>query len=156
MEKRLREIVDDQKNQSQPRESEEISTHDEGKVEDSILDPWWHVFLLDLLKVKLGKDVEPVRDLNDEEELEEEGHIVVRVGLPDGGHIQEVLPKDEVSTPKERNQVKGQKLSRFIELVVFHFAEMEFLVDLVKEIFLDDSMHHHGDQKVKEDGWDVL
>ena len=36
--------------------------------------------------------MEPVGELNDEEELEEEGHTGVRVALPQRGNAQKVFP----------------------------------------------------------------
>ena len=107
------------------------------------MDPWWHVLLLDLLEVELGKDVNPVGDLDDEKELEKEGHVIVGITLPDGGHVQEVLPEDEISAPEEGNQVEGYQLTGLIELVVLDLAEVELLVDLVQEVLLDDRVHYH-------------
>ena len=143
MENGFGDIVNDQEDQGQPCESEEVSTHDEGQVEDSVLDPWWHVLLLDLLEVELGKDVNPIGDLDDEKELEKEGHVIVGITLPDGGHVQEVLPEDEISAPEEGNQVEGYQLTGLIELVVLDLAEVELLVDLVQEVLLDDRVHYH-------------
>ena len=97
----LGKIVDDEENQRESGESEHVGSDDECQVEDCVLDLRRHVFLLCLLEVKLGEDVEPVGDLNDEEELEEESHVVVRIAFPYGGYIEEILPEDEVPSPEQ-------------------------------------------------------
>merc|ERR1712156_423874 len=74
---------------------------EECQVEDCVLDLRRHVFLLCFLEVKLGEDVEPVGYLNDEEKLEEESHVVVRITFPYGGYIEEILSEDEVSSPEQ-------------------------------------------------------
>ena len=45
-----------------------------------------------LLEVELREDVEPVGELNDKEELEEEGHAGMWVALPQRGNTQKVFP----------------------------------------------------------------
>ena len=49
--------------------------------------------LAHLLEVKLREDVQPVGELNDEEELEEEGHAGVRVALPERCNAQKIFPE---------------------------------------------------------------
>ena len=45
--------------------------------------------------------MKPVRNLDDEEELEKEGHGGVRITVPEVGDVVEVLPHDHVSTPDQ-------------------------------------------------------
>jgi len=79
----------------------------------------------------------------------------VRIALPNGGHREKILAQEEVATPEERHQVECQQLSGLIELVVLHLAQVQLLVDLVQQILLDDGVHHHGDEEIKEDSWNV-
>ena len=44
-------------------------------------------------------------DLNDEEELEHEGHVDVRVSLPELADAQQVLAPDDVAGPQETEKV---------------------------------------------------
>ena len=45
--------------------------------------------------------MEPVGYLNDEEKLKEESHVVVRITIPYGGYIEEILPEDEVPSTEQ-------------------------------------------------------
>ena len=82
MEHGLGKIVDNEEDQSKSGESKHVGSSNKCKIEDSILDFWWHIFFLGFLEVELGEDVKPVRDLDDEEEFEEESHAVVRISFP--------------------------------------------------------------------------
>jgi len=86
MEHGLGEIVDDEEYQGQAGEAERVGRTDEDQVEDRVLDLLPHLLLLGLLEVKLREDVEPVGYLDDEVKLEQEGHVVMRIALPDRGH----------------------------------------------------------------------
>ena len=105
-------------------------------LRDASLDVRRHVLALDLLEVQLGVDVEPVRDLHDEEELEDEGHVDVRVALPEEGHGQQVLPQQDVSPPDDGDQVEGQQLPGLVELGVLDLAQVQLAVHLVEHVLL--------------------
>ena len=107
MEHGLGEIVDHQEDQRQAGEAERVGSNDEGQVKDSVLYLGGHVLLLGLLEVKLRENVKPIRDLDDEEKFEEEGHVVMRITLPNGGNGEEILTEDEVSAPEERHKVES-------------------------------------------------
>jgi len=82
VENNLGKIVDNEENQSKSGESEYVGSSNKCEIEDCILDFWCHVFFLNFLEVELWEDVKPVRDLDDEEKFEEEGHAVVRIAFP--------------------------------------------------------------------------
>merc|ERR1719147_135080 len=90
-------------------QAEDISSKNENQVEGGILDFRGHVLLLGLLEIQLREDMEPVGDLDDEEELEEEGHVVVRIAIPEVGDIEEILLEDDVPSPDERDEVKTKE-----------------------------------------------
>merc|ERR550519_1509722 len=106
--------------------------------------------------VTTGKDVKPVRDLNQEEEFEHEGHSLVRISVPQVGDVVQVLPHHDVHAPHDRDQVEAQQLAGLVKLGVFDLGQVELLVDLVEEVLLDDGVDHHGDEKVEEGCRDVL
>ena len=115
-----------------------------------------HILLLHFLEVKLREDVEPVGDLDDEEELEHEGHAVVWISVPQGCDVHHVLPVDDVSSPEQRDEIEAEKLSRFIKLSVLDLREVELPVDFIQQVLLDDGVHHYGDQEIEEYGGDIL
>merc|ERR1719470_708075 len=152
----LGQVVDNQQRQGEPGEAEHVGGGDEDEVEGGVLDLGCHVLSLCLLEVKLWEDVEPVGDLDDEEELEEEGHVVMGISIPQSGDIEEVLPQDDVSAPEQRHDIESQQLSGFIKLGVLDLGQVELLVDLVQQVLLDDGVHHNGDQQIEKHSGDVL
>ena len=57
---------------------QKISGRDRQKVQQGELNTLGHLVLLHLLEIQLGELVEPVRDLDDEEELVLETHLGMR------------------------------------------------------------------------------
>ena len=98
--------------------------------------PGCHILPLDLLEIQLWEDVEPVGDLDDEEELEHEGVVGVGIALPEHADVGQVLPQDDVSGPEDADQVERQQLTALVELGVLDLGQMKLAVHLVQEIFL--------------------
>jgi len=94
--------------------------------------------------------------LNDKEELEHEWHGGVRIVFPKASDVKQVFLQHNVSGPDQADQVKAEQLSALVKLGVFDLGEMQFPVDLVQQVLLDDLVHNDGDQQVEEDGGDVF
>ena len=152
----LDDVLNDEQAEPHPGVAKDVGSDDEGEVERSVLDPRPHVLPLDLLKVELGEDVKPVGDLHDVEELEHEGHARVRVALPQSADVEEVLPQEDVAGPDDGDQVEAQQLAALVEFGVLHLGQVQFTVDFVQEVLLDDLVHDDGDQQVEERRRDVL
>ena len=60
--------------------------------------------------------MKPVWDLNNEEELEHEGHVDVRISIPKASNMEQIFPEQDVASPNYANQIKGQELSTFVKL----------------------------------------
>lgn len=107
----LDEVLKNKEAESQSGKREQISSSNEDQVETGVLDACWHVFTLDLLEVELGENVEPVRDLDNKEELEHEGHVDMGITFPEVPDAQDVLAPDDVGGPQQADDVKAEKLS---------------------------------------------
>ena len=108
---RLSQVMNEEENDAESVEAHVVGGHDKGQVEAGVLDLGRHVLLLGLLEIELGEDVEPVGDLDNEEELEHECHIIVRISLPQGGQVDHVLAVDDVAGPEEGDQVEAEQLA---------------------------------------------
>jgi hypothetical protein len=64
------------------------------------------VLLLDFLEVNLGVAVQPVRDLDDVEELQGEHHAAVRVAGPQGGQVRQQMLSENCNTKLIMTQTK--------------------------------------------------
>lgn len=74
----------------------------------------------------------PVRDLDDEEELGQIGELEVRILFPCGlKGVQVVLSSKDLNTPRSRDQVEGQQLSALIEFAGFCSGQMQFTVEFL-------------------------
>lgn len=82
--------------------------------------------------------MEPVGDLDDEEELVHEGHVDVRVGLPEAADVEQLLAHDDVDGPHGGDQVEGQQLAGLVELGVLDLREVQLPGHLVQEVLLQD------------------
>jgi hypothetical protein len=81
--------------------------------------------------------VQPVSDLNDEEKFGHEGHVDVRVVLPQQANGEEVFAPDDICRPHDADQIKGQELSRFVELGMFNLGKVQLSVNPVQEVLLN-------------------
>lgn len=156
MEYGLGEVLDEQKEEGDTGERGEIGAKDENQVQARVLDLGRHVLFLGLLEVELGENMQPVRDLDDEEELEEEGHVVVWITIPQSRHVHEVFSHNNVATPEQRHDVKCKQLPRFIKLGMLYFGQVQLFVDFVQQVLLNDGVHHDGDQEIEKHSRDIL
>ena len=113
-------------------------------ISRSYLDPGSHILFLDALEVELGEDVQPVGDLDDEEELVHEAHVDVRVGLPEAADVEQLIPHDDVDGPDGGDQVEGQELAGLVELGVLHLGEVQLAGHLVQDILLEGDFNCFG------------
>ena len=156
VEEGLDDVLQQEEAEGDAGEGHYVGAHDEGQVEGGVLHARPHVLALHLLEVELRVDVEPVGDLDDEEELEDERHVHVRVALPEERHGEKVFPQENISSPENGDQIKGQQLARLVELGVLDLAQVQLAVKLVEHVLLNDLMHYYGDQEVEEGGRNVL
>lgn len=76
--------------------------------------------------------MDPVGDLNDEEELRQVGELRVRILFPgrlEG--VQEVLASEDLDTPRRRDQVERQQLSALVELAGLRSGQVQFTVQFL-------------------------
>ena len=119
----LGQIVQDEQTESQPGEVGRVRNGNGGEIDGGVGNARGNVLLLHLLEVELRVRVEPVGQLDDEEEFEHERHGHVGIVLPQGRHVEEEpLAENDVRTPQDRYQVEDQQLARFVELAHLHFG----------------------------------
>ena len=71
-------------------------------------------------------------DLDDKEELEEEGHVVMGITFPQYSHVHEVFPQNYITTPEQRPDIKREQLARFIKLSMLYYEQVQLFVELVQ------------------------
>ena len=92
------------------------------------------------MEIELWEDVEPVGNLNDEEELNHEGVVGVGIALPQHADVHEVLPEDNVPSPEDADQVESQQLAGLVKLGVLDLGQVQLAVHLVQEVLLKQKM----------------
>lgn len=157
VEKQFNEIVQHQENQAQTIQIQNVSACNVDQIQQDVYKLTWDVLFLSLLKIEFGKSMKPIAQLTNVEEFHLKWHQCVGVIFPQGHWVrQEVLRQKDARSPAERKQVEGAQLARLIELAVFCFGEVLFLVNFIQHIFLDYCMHNNGHKHVEEDGGQVF
>ena len=152
----LSEVLENQETECHTSVGEHVRGPNKDQVQGGVADACRHVFFLDLLKVKFRVDVEPVGDLHNVKELEHEGHLIVRVAFPQLANAKKVFSHDDVTGPKKADNVEAQQLAALVKLGVLDLGQVEFPVDPIQKVLLDDLVHDNGDQQVKENSGEVL
>lgn len=116
----------DQEHKSQSCVVGGVGSHNREQINSSVSDTRWNVLFLHFLKVELRVAVEPVRNLNDEEEFEHESHRHIRIVLPQSRKIEEkTFTEDYISTPQDGHSVENKQLSRLVELALLYLRQVE-------------------------------
>lgn len=76
--------------------------------------------------------MDPVRDLDDEEELGQVGELRVRILFPGGlKGVQIVLSSEDLDAPRGGDQVERQQLSALVELAGLRSRQVQFTVEFL-------------------------
>lgn len=127
------EVVQSQQHHRDATVREEVEEADDDGAGDRVLHLGELLVLLDLLEVQLGQHVQVVRQLDDEVELVEEAHRVVRVVRPQPAHVLSVLlANDHLGAPQERHQVKDDQLTGLVESRKLELRQVQFLGNFLK------------------------
>ena len=115
---------------------QQVGGREGDQVDQRVSDSSSPFLFLNLLKVELRKIVNPVRDLDDEEELGQVGELDVRILFPGGlERVQVVLSSEDLNTPGGRNQIERQQLATLVELARFRSGQVQFTVEFLWKEF---------------------
>ena len=76
--------------------------------------------------------MQPVGNLNDEKEFEQESHLNDGIVPPQGRNIEEEsFTVNHISSPEDRTEVEDEQLSRLIEFAHLNFRQVKFGLDFL-------------------------
>lgn len=127
------EVVQSQQHDCDATIGEEVEEADNCRASNRVLDLGRLFVLLDLLEVQFREHVQVIRELNDEVQLVQEAHRVVRIVRPKLRHVLGVLlANDHLGAPQERHQVEHDQLAGFVETRQLELREVQFLGNFLK------------------------
>lgn len=157
-----------------------VGPGDDGETQNSMNNFRLLVLALNLLEVQLGQHVQVVGQLDDEEQLVQEAHRVVRVVLPQQRELaEEAVADHHVGAPQEGHQVEEDQLARLVETVQLVLGQMQLAREFLKsrpsqlllpspqlrvallnthiqQVLLENRVHYDADERVEEHGAVVL
>jgi len=152
----LGEILEDKQTECHTSVGEHVSGSNKDQVQGGVADSCGHILSLDLLKVEFRVDMEPIGDLDNVEELEHEGHLVVRVAFPQLADAKKVLSHDDISSPQKTDNVEAQQLPTLVKLGMLDLGQVQLPIHTIQKVLLNDLMHDNSNQQVKENCGEIL